>query len=239
VRAIAASLLGVLAAAGTAAASTLSVAPVRIELSPTASTAVLTVRNQEDSAVIVQARPAAWSQAGDHDQLDDTRDLLVSPPLFTIPPRGQQTLRIALLRKPDAARELDYRVVLSEVPPMAAADSPAVRIALRITLPVFVAAQAHATPELAWEHDWLPDGRLQVHAHNGGSAHIQILDFDVQSADHGGERVHADTAHYVLPGNGASWELHAATFSRASGLVIHGHSDRGDFTVTSAPAGSQ
>ena len=87
-RAIAIAALGVLAAAGTAAASTLSVAPVRVELSSTAPIAVLTVRNQDDSAVVVQARPAAWSQTDDHDQLDDTHDLLVTPPLFTIPPQG-------------------------------------------------------------------------------------------------------------------------------------------------------
>ena len=81
-RAIAASLLGVLAAVGTAAASTLGVAPVRIELSPTATMAVVTVRNQEDSPVVVQARPAAWSQRDDRDQLDETHELLVTPPLF-------------------------------------------------------------------------------------------------------------------------------------------------------------
>jgi fimbrial chaperone protein len=60
-RAIARALLaiGMLAAAGTAAASSISVAPIRVELSAAKRTAVLTVRNQEDAPVIVQARPAA------------------------------------------------------------------------------------------------------------------------------------------------------------------------------------
>jgi fimbrial chaperone protein len=224
-----------LAAAGTAAAGNLSVAPIRVELSPTISTAVLTVRNQDDSPVVVQARPAAWSQQGDHEQLDDTRDLLVTPPLFTIPSKGQQTLRIALLHKPDAARELDYRLVLSEVPPVAAADGTGLRIALRITLPIFVAPPVRATSELVWQHRWLPNGTLEVQARNRGNAHIQILDFDVQSAEHPEQSLHADAARYLLPGTLAHWELSGTTTSPAGRVLIHGHSDTGDFSVTSDP----
>jgi len=237
-RAIAASLLamGVLAAADEAAASTLSVAPIRVELSSAARTAVVTVRNQGDAPVVVQARPAAWSQRDGEDRLEDTRDLLVTPPLFTIPAKGQQVLRIALLRESDASRELDYRLVLSEVPPAVAAETTGLRVALRITLPVFVGAQARATADLAWNHRWLPDGSLQVEAQNHGSAHIQILDFDVHSAEPGGSSVHSETARYLLPGTVAHWQLHPGSgFGRPTQLVIQGHSDAGDFTVTSGP----
>src|ERR1700758_1330809 len=163
-RAIALSLLavGVLAGPEEAAASALSVAPIRVELNAATHTAVLTVRNQEDSPVVVQARPAAWSQREGEDQLADTHDLLVTPPIFTVPPRGQQVLRIALLREPDAARELDSRLVLTEVPQAAAPETTGLRVALRITLPVFVAAQRRADADLVWSHRFLTDGTLQV-----------------------------------------------------------------------------
>ncbi len=236
-RAIARALLamGVLAAADEAAASALSVAPIRIELSSATRTAVLTVRNQEDSAVVVQARPAAWSQAQGEDQLADTHDLLVTPPIFTVPPRGQQVLRGALLRDPDATRELDYRLVLSEVPQAAAAETTGLRVALRITLPVFVAAQTHAAADVSWSHRWLADGALEVAAQNHGAAHIQILDFDVQNAGHA-PSLHTDTPHYLLPGASAHWELRpGAGLARDMPLAIRGHSDAGDFTVTSSP----
>ena len=238
-RAIAASLLGVLAAVGTAAASTLGVAPVRIELSPTATMAVVTVRNQEDSPVVVQARPAAWSQRDDRDQLDETHELLVTPPLFTIPPKGQQVLRVALLRKPDPSRELDYRLVLSEVPPPPAPDTHELRVALRITLPVFVAAPLRTSADLTWHHSWLPDGTLRIIAQNHGTAHVQVLDFEAASADHAEQKLHADNARYLLPGGSAHWDLHAAPgVSPATRLLIHGHSDVGDFSVTSEPGAS-
>jgi fimbrial chaperone protein len=233
-RTIAASLLGVLAAAGTAAASTLSVSPIRLEISPTQTTAVITLRNQDDAPVVVQARPAAWSQHDEHDQLDDTHELLVTPPLFTLPPKGQQVLRVALRRQPDPTRELDYRLVLSEVPPVASPDSKGLQMALRITLPVFVIPQAHAAADLSWHHRWLPDGSLQIEAHNAGTAHIQILDFDVQSADHAAQVLHTEAARYLLPGSSAHWQLHPApTFPHAARIVLHGHSDAADFNVTS------
>ncbi len=238
-RAIAATLLaiGVLAAAATAAASTLSVAPIRVELSSKVRTAVLIVRNQEDSPVVVQLRPAAWSQPDGKDQLDDTHELLVTPPLFTIPPKGLQVLRIALLRDPDPAHELPYRLVLSEVPQAVPAETTGLRVALRITLPVFVAARVATAPEVAWTHRWLPDGTLEVDAHNRGTAHLQILDFDVQDAEHGTAGLHADQSHYLLPGTVTHWQLHpGGGFARGTQqLVLHGHSDAGDFTVTSSP----
>jgi len=233
-RAVAASLLGVLAATGMVAASTLNVAPVRVELSATQSTAVLTVHNPEDSPVVVQARPAAWSQHDERDQLDDTHDVLVTPPLFTIPAKSEQILRIALLRKPDPMRELDYRLVLSEVPPEVGPDFKGLRMALRITLPIFGAPQTHASPEVAWHHEWLPDGTLQIQATNSGTAHIQILDFDVQGVDHAPQILHSDAARYLLPGSVARWQLHPATgLPRTERIVLHGHSDAGDFNVTS------
>ncbi len=233
-RAIAASLLGMLAAAGTAAASTLGVAPIRVELSPSKVSRSSPIRNQEDSPVTVQARPAAWSQQDEQDQLGDTHDVLVTPPLFTIPAKGHQVLRIALLRKPDPARELDYRLVLSEVPPAKAAEVTGLRIALRITLPIFVAAATHTSPDLSWRHSWLPDGTLQVEARNHGSAHIQILAFDVQAADHATQVLHTDAARYLLPGSATHWQLHpGANLSPATRIILHGHSDAGDFNVTS------
>ena len=238
-RAIAASLLGVLAAAGTAAASTLGVAPIRVELSPKQSIAVITVRNQEDSPVTVQARPVAWSQQDGQDELTDTHDVLVTPPLFTIPANGHQVLRIALLRKPDPSRELDYRLVLSEVPPPPAPDSHELQVALRITLPVFVAAPLRTSADLTWHHSWLPDGTLRITAQNRGTAHVQVLDFDAASADHAEQKLHAGTARYLLPGGSAHWELRAAPgVSPATRLLIDGHSDVGDFSVTSEPGGS-
>lgn len=224
-----------LAAAGTAAASTLGVAPVRAELSSAATIAVVTVRNPDDAAVVVQARPALWTQHDERDQLDETHELLVTPPLFTIPPKGEQTVRVALLRKPDPSRELDYRLVLSEVPPVAAPEGNQLRVALRITLPVFVKAAASTSADLSWHHTTLPDGTLRIEARNNGTAHLQVLALDVDTG-HSEQPLHTESARYLLPGSVAHWDLQAARGTApATHLAIHGHSDAGDLNATSDP----
>jgi fimbrial chaperone protein len=233
-RAIAVALTAVLVTVGTAAASTLGVSPIRVELSSSVGTAVLTVRNQDNAPVVVQARPATWSQSDDHDQLDDTHDVLVTPPLFTLPPNGQQVLRVALLRKPDPARELAYRVVLSEVPPAASPDRSELRVALRITLPVFVTPALRAAPDLSWRHVWLPDGTLEIQAQNHGTAHLQILSFEAQSGENAQETLREDAARYVLPDSTVHWRLAAGpAVDRTPHVLIRGHSDAGDFSVSS------
>jgi fimbrial chaperone protein len=236
VRGIAASVLGLLAAAGTAAAGNLSVAPVRADLGSAQGTAIITVHNLDDAPIVVQAHPVTWSQPGGTDRLEDTRELLVTPPLFTIPARGQQVLRVALLRKPDPSRELDYRLVLTEVPPPPDPEFKGLRLALRITLPVFVAAETRTAPDVAWRHSWLPDGALEIDADNRGTAHIQVIDFDVQSDPQAPQPLHGD-ARYLLPGTTAHWQLRAgAGFPRVSHLILQGHSDVGDFKVASDSA---
>lgn len=234
-RTLATTLLGVLVLAGTAAASTLGVAPIRADLSSTVKIAVLTIRNPEDAPVVVQARPAAWSQHDEGDQLDDTHDLLVTPPLFTIPAKSEQVVRVALLRKPDPSRELDYRLVLSEVPPAAPADPGQLRVALRITLPVFVKAQAASSADVSWRHTQLPDGTLRIEAQNRGTAHVQISAFDADLPERAQPKLHTENGRYLLPGTVAHWDLKAAPGPAPSRVLIHGRSDAGDFSATSEP----
>ncbi len=70
----------------------------------------------DDSPVVVQIRVVRWSQKGGAEQLEDTRELLVTPPVLQIPANSQQIVRVALRREPDGAQELTYRVIFEEVP---------------------------------------------------------------------------------------------------------------------------
>ena len=103
-----------------APAGTFSISPLRVDLSSSTKTAALTVRNEDATEVVVQADGMAWSQPGGEDTLVATRDLLVSPAVFTLAPGAQQLVRVALRRAPDPARELSYRLIIQEVPQAAA-----------------------------------------------------------------------------------------------------------------------
>ncbi|MFO1408768.1 MAG: molecular chaperone [Steroidobacteraceae bacterium] len=221
-----------LAAAFPAAAGSFSVSPIRVEFAGAARTQVLTVRNEEDRPVVVQLRTLAWSQADGQDHLEATRDLLATPPLFTLPAHGQQVVRIATRRGAEPGRELDYRLLVEEVPQPAAAGFTGLQVALRLSLPVFVQPQPAVRAALAWSAAWLADGRLQLRARNDGSAHVQVLDFDVQPGGAEQPLLHSSAARYLLPGSQAEWTLELPqSAARFAALRLHGASDQGDFSA--------
>jgi fimbrial chaperone protein len=220
-----------LAVATTATASTFNIAPIRANLGAARHTEVLTLANAEDAPVVVQVRVVRWSQSGGEESLEDTRDLLATPPVLQIGPKSEQIVRVALRQPPDASKELSYRLVFQEVPQAPSKDFVGLRVALRLSVPVFIAPSgAKPAADMAWESRWLEDGKLEIAATNRGNAHLQITDFEVQLP--GGVPVRGLTSKYVLPGSRMSWVLSPpADVPRDGSIKIHGHSDQGEFSA--------
>jgi fimbrial chaperone protein len=188
-------------------AGTFSITPVRLDLAAGAGTGVVTLRNQEDQPVVVQAEVHLWEQVDGADRLSVTRDLLVTPAVFTVPPGGAQIVRIALRRDAAVATELSYRLVLTEVPQPGASGMSGLNFALQMSLPVFVAGRDDTAPDLQWSASQTSDGALKVTARNAGNAHARVLDLQVQPLDVVGRIAQPTGAAYVLPGQSRSWTL--------------------------------
>jgi len=233
----------VLATAVPAVAGTFSISPIRVELSTQQRTEALTVRNEAgDKEVVVQAQAFVWSQQDGEDVLTETRDVIVTPPVFSMSPNSQQIVRVAVRRAADAKRELSYRLILQEVPAEAPKNFTGLQVALRLSLPIFVAPQVKAAPELSWSSVWKEDGSLQVTAKNQGNAHLQVIDFAVQ-AKPADVTLKNSVVKYVLPGATMSWTLQAPAQSPAtpilqkSALTLSGASDHGEITADLTAAG--
>ncbi len=220
-----------LAVATTATASTFNISPIRANLGGARHTEVLTLANAEDEPVVVQVRVVRWSQAGGEESLEDTRDLLATPPVLQIGPKSEQIVRVALRQPPDPGRELSYRLIFQEVPQAPKKDFVGLRVALRLSVPVFIApATGKPAPDVAWQSRWLDDGKLEIAADNRGNAHLQVSDFEVQLAQ--GAPVRGLSSKYVLPGSRMSWVLTPPPDATRDGPIkIHGHSDQGEFSA--------
>jgi fimbrial chaperone protein len=225
---------------GAALGGTFSISPLRIDLSAAATTGALTVRNEEAVAVVVQADGLLWEQADGADKLTASRDLLVSPAVFTLPPNGSQLVRVALRRGADPRQELSYRLTLQEVPQPASADFNGLKVTLRLSLPVFVAPLASAEPQLAWSAGTDGSGHPVVTASNTGTAHARILKFSVTPADGSAGVFDQTGAAYVLPGQSRSWTLDnknqaeipaGPTLADARLLRLKGITDKGEFAA--------
>jgi len=214
-----------------AAAASLEIAPVRIELSPQQQTVAITIRNSSDQPTTLEIKPVAWAQVDAKDVYTPTRELLISPPLVTIPAHGEQVIRAALRRKADPTKELTYRINLQELPAAPAPGATGVQVALRIGLPVFVKpASGKAAPKMEWKLMHQSDGSLKVGFRNPGNAHIQISDFSLLNPGRSGVIAEEQSSSYVLAGQAREWHLKTNPAEKIAGnrLRLKAFTDAGD-----------
>jgi fimbrial chaperone protein len=185
-----------------------NVDPVRVELSAQQQTAAIIVRNESDQPSSIQIQAVTWSQVDGKDVYTPTRELLVSPPIATIPPKTDQVIRVALRRPADPSKELAFRINLQELPHEQATESTGVHVALRIGLPVFVqSAKGDAAPKMAWSVARVSDSQLRVQVQNQGNAHVQISDFSLHAAGAAQAVTSESASSYVLAGQSREWLL--------------------------------
>ena len=191
--------------------------PVRIELSQQQQTAALTVKNSSDQATSIQIQAVEWTQQDGKDIYKPTKELLVSPPIFTIAPKSEQIVRIALRREADSQNELTYRISLQELPPKLTPGFMGVKVALRVSLPVFVQSlQGGGAPKMAWNVSQMPGNQLKAVVSNSGNAHVQISDFTFYVPGDVKPLAGESGSSYVLAGQRHEWLLQENSVQKAA-----------------------
>ena len=224
-----AGVLGI-AVAGSATAGTFSISPLRIELDSKQHIGVLTINNEEDAPLMIQAQVVAWSQENNEEKYLDTHDLLVTPPVIQLVPKAEQIVRVAVRHVDAADSELHYRLILSEVPQPKEKNFTGLSVALRMSIPIFIAPATSAHADINWTSRWLDDGSLQIAAHNQGKAHLQITDFAIQFGGAAGS-VNVNPSRYVLPGSTITWIVKPAGIDHHVAMTVNGNSDQGKFSA--------
>ena len=190
-------------------AATLTISPVSVFLNSGLNSALLEVNNQESHQITLQARIYSWSQSMNEDVLAPTTDIIMSPPIATIPAGGSQTFRL-LLRpgaKADTGRERHYRILLDEIP-AASMEPTRVNFAMRSSIPVLVMPPKPAPSSLIWRAARDGSGAMIVTATNASSAYDRIFELEVIHTDgsvHTG--VMQGTNAYVLPHAQRQWAV--------------------------------
>lgn len=176
-----------------------SVTPVRIFMVPKDRAVAVTIVNEGDAPVVLQADINVWSQKPDGtDELVLTEDMILSPPIIKLAPRATQVVRLALLKPADASRQLTYRMIVREVPEAVKSDATIqVPIALALSMPVFITPPV-AKREIACTADTKDTSNPQAVCSNSGSAYAQIREIVLVR---GTQRLaRFEGGSYVLPG---------------------------------------
>jgi fimbrial chaperone protein len=223
-----------LLAAVPAAAGSFQVSPVRVDLKNGATSAALVVRNEGSDPVVVQTSLVAWAQADGADSYTPTQDALATPPIATIPPGGEQILRVGLRRGADPTLERTYRLYVQEVPPPPQAGFQGLQVALRMSVPVFVDPLATVERRFEWSAARLPDGRLRVTLANRGNVHLQITDFSLRASAEAPPLAGEAQLAYVLAGQTRSWTLPVTgpPLAPAAVLLLNAYTDAGELSAS-------
>ena len=125
-----------LAATDTSAAS-LRVAPVMLDVAGGAATTTLRVWNTDKAAVKIQVRVFRWTRKNGEDILTPTKDVVVSPPLSTLKPGGENLVRIVRVANAPVAEREAYRVLVDQLPDPKAKKAGVVSILVRHAIPLY------------------------------------------------------------------------------------------------------
>lgn len=216
-----------------ALAGAFQISPIRITLSGQKPIAVLTIRNESANASVMQLKAMAWSQSGNDEIYTPTDEVLATPPIFTVPPGGSQIVRVGMRRKADAQKELAYRLFLQEVPVAAVSEKQAeVKVALRFSIPVFVAPTSKKLPKpaLDWRVIVASQNNLRIDAINRGDAHVQISGIALSEAAGGPMLAEHRGMDYLLPKQGRNWLLPVnPVLTRGAPLKVVAQTDAGEF----------
>ncbi len=219
-------------AVATSWAGSFAVNPVRLHLSTVQPTAVLHVTNEGKTPTVVQLSLFIWSQAGGKNVYTPTRTLLATPPIFTLRPGAEQIVRVGLRVKPEAHRELTYRLFMTQVPPKPLPGFRGLQVVLRMSLPIFVASQSGtAVPKLLWRIQRFGNDQAKLEVTNNGAAHAQVSDLEVAASATGPALAKPAIGNgYVLPGASRIWKFKLKnSIKPGQYLVLRGKTQRGVF----------
>lgn len=188
-----------LAVSGNCAAGTFSVTPVRIYMNTKDRAVAVTITNDGNEPVALQAELFTWNQKPDGaDDLQLTDDLILSPPIIKLAPNAKQVVRLARAKPVQVDRQLTYRLVMRQVPEAVQREQNIqVPIALALSMPVFITPPA-ARAKIACQSERVEGDLLRVRCANSGTAYTQVRQMVLRQGDRTFGRF--EGGEYILPG---------------------------------------
>jgi fimbrial chaperone protein len=161
---------------GAACAGEIAVSPLRVELSPAAKSAVVTVSGKTGPGQFLQVTALRWSQdATGQDRYEETSELVFLPKSVDLAKGSKQLIRIGV-DKPVTDVEKTYRLFIRETPPPLDATrqkGAQVAVVVDFGLPVFL-RPAKAAPAVQIQDARVEKGVLTLKVANTGNVHVRL-----------------------------------------------------------------
>jgi fimbrial chaperone protein len=211
-------VIGILAICSQAMAASLQVSPVLIDVPAPGAAAIVTIVNLSDDPVVAQVRVFKWVQENGADQLVETKDVVVSPPIAKLKPSSKSVLRVVRRAKTAPQGEESYRLVIDQVPEKTRRPGIGISFAVRYSIPVFFGGLDSDQAPLVWEVA-SRGGQTIVTATNAGSRRVRLADLKIKTAA-GSLSIGKGLTGYVLPHSTMSWTVDRALKGSKQGGTV-------------------
>ena len=209
-------------------AASLQVAPVNIEVSGSGTASNLTLRNEGTAPLNAQVRVFRWSQVNGQENLEPTDDVVASPPIVSLAPSVDYTVRIVRVTKRALVAGENYRLLVDEIPDLRAQRNGVIRLAMRYSIPVFFYSREISAANLTWSitHQ---GKQAYVSATNSGDRHVRISALTLRDAIGAVGTFGNGLTGYVLGRSTMRWIIPGNTqrLSANSLVVISANGDSG------------
>jgi fimbrial chaperone protein len=211
-------------------AASLQVAPVLVDVPAPGATSSLKLHNEGTKPLDAQVRIFKWTQVDGADSLTPTDDVAASPPLASLRPNTDYTVRIVRTIKEPVVREESYRLLIDELPALASGAAATVNIALRYSIPVFFTAPGGAAAKLSWELRQRANKPVVV-VSNAGDRRIRLAKLKFTDGKGAVANFGEGLAGYVLAHSSRAFDLPASAKGFGTGGVvsISAQTDTGPF----------
>jgi fimbrial chaperone protein len=200
-------------------AASLQVAPVSVEVPAPGATSTLKLRNEGAKPLNAQVRIFRWTQVDGADQLTPTEDVAASPPLASLRPGTDYTVRVVRTNKEPVAKEESYRLLIDELPEATAGAAATVNIALRYSIPVFFNAPGGAVPKLSFELKQ-HGGKPTIVVSNAGDRRMRLAKLKFTDGKGAIANFGDGLAGYVLGHSSKSFDVPANAKGFGAGGVV-------------------
>lgn len=187
-------------------ASGLQVSPVSITTPANKSSTIIHVSNESAKPIQAQIRIFSWRQEENKDVLEETDEIVASPPFVKLDPAAKQLVRLVRVRSKVSSAEENFRLLVDELPVPEQLEK-GINLHMRYSIPLRILAKGKETPKPALAVDWmLQQDTLAVKIKNTGSARAQIGSIQLQN---GTEKTTVTTGlvGYVLPDSTREWKF--------------------------------
>lgn len=192
------------AGASSSQAASLQVAPVSIEAVAPAAAATISLRNKSTAPLNAQIRVFRWAQEGGEEKLIPSDAVVASPPMATLAPGAEYTVRLVRLSKEPVQGEESYRLLVDELPAPGTEQNKSVKLVIRYSIPVFFSSNDSAAAKLTWSIEG-HGGRGYLVAANAGDRHVRISGLSIRRADGKSTSFGPGLAGYVLGRSTMRW----------------------------------